>query len=60
MGVLALLCKEIENPLEHVGSRGSTEKRDAEGPEGSPGKIGKWDLLEAKVELEHVVKKATR
>ena len=42
MGVVALLCKEIEDPLEQeVGSRDPNEKRGVEGPEGPPGKIGK-------------------
>ena len=43
-----------------VGSRGPTGKRGVEGPEGPPGKLVKWDLLEAEVELEHVMNTVTR
>ena len=43
-----------------VGSRGSTGKRNVEGHEGPPGKSCKMGLLEAELELEHVVKKVTR
>ena len=43
-----------------AGSRGPTGKCGVEGPEGPHGKMVKRDLLKAEVELEHMVKKATR
>ena len=57
-GVAALLCKEIEDPLEvEVCKEILVIKYLSEGPEGPPGKIGKMGHV---VWLEHVVKKVAR
>ena len=73
MGIVAPLCKEIEDPLGArslkgdsgdkgpIGSRGPSGKHGVEGSEGPPGKIGKMGPVGSKGGIgPHVVRKVAR